>query len=281
MPDESKTPENGRRYSVASLRHSLEVLDQFAQQESWSLSDLTARVTQPKSRIYRSLITFEECGYLQREPRTGRFRLGPRLAELSTASARYEQLRWRALPPLQALADATGETVNVGILFGGEAVTVQVVEGRHAVRMHCAVGNRSPAHCNSLGKAMMAQYPDLEIDAYIQGAELKRLTPNTIVDRAALKAHLRQVRDQGFAIDDEEQAQGLRCVAVPITDHTGLVVAAVSVAAPTTRLSLEGAIELAQQVKACARTISRMLGSPSLALHGDPPGDPPAGALPR
>ena len=235
MTRKSRASGARKRYSIASLRGALEVLDQFAQQESWSLGDLTEKVGYGKSRVFRSLSTFEDCGYVVRDEKSGRYRLGPRISALSSASAKYEQLRWRALPPLQALSDDTGETVHVGILFGDEVVTVQLVEGRHDVRMHCAVGSRSPAYCNALGKILLAYLPEPEIDVYVQQVERVPVTPQTVVEAGALKAQLLEIRRQGYAIDNEEREQGLRCVAAPITDHSGQVVASVSLSAPTTR----------------------------------------------
>jgi IclR family transcriptional regulator, KDG regulon repressor len=267
MVRKAKEPGERNSYSIASLRGALEVLDQFVQQESWSLGDLTQKIGQGKSRVFRSLSTFEDCGYLVREEPSGRYRLGPRLAALSTASAKCEQLRWRALPPLQALADATGETVHVGILFGDDVVTVQLVEGHHDVRMHCAVGKHSPAYCNALGKILLAYFPEPEIDAYIAAVEREAMTPYTVVEADALKRQLLEIRRCGYAIDNEERELGLRCVAAPITDHSGQVGASLSLSAPTTRLSVEEALELVPIVKESARTISYMLGSPSLARN--------------
>lgn len=263
MGQKSRAPRE--QYSIASLRGALEVLDQFEHRESWSLGDLTQAIGQSKSRVFRSLSTFEHCGYLERDEETGRYRLGPRLAALSTASAKSEQLRWRSLPPLQALAGETGETVQVGILFGDDVVTTQLVEGRHDVRMHCAVGKHSPAYCNALGKVLLAYFPEPEIDAYIESVERPPMTPNTVVEALALKRQLLAIRQQGYAIDNEERELGLRCVAAPITDAGGQVVASVSLSAPTIRLSEAYAGELVPKVRECARTISHMMGSPSFS----------------
>ena len=252
-------------YSIAALRASLEVLDRFAEREVWGLGELTERVGQAKSRVFRILSTFEECGYLHRNEASGSYSLGPRAMALGTASVQYEQLRWRAIPPLQVLAEHTGETTHVGILFGTDVVTVQLVEGKHDVRMHASVGKRSPAHSSSLGKVLLAYFPEPEIDSYIQGAVLKAMTPHTIVKPDELKRHLLKVREQGYALDNEEREIGLRCIAAPITDHTGLVTAAVSISAPSVRLSPERAQSFIPNIKECARMISRMLGSPTLS----------------
>ncbi len=251
-------------YSIAALRASLSVLDQFGQRESWGLSDLTQEVGQSKTRVFRILNTFEECGYLVRDQGSGSYRIGPRLSALSAGSVKFEQLRWRAIPPLQTLAEATGETVHVGILYGAQVVTVQLVEGRHEIRMHSSVGKRSPAHASSLGKVLLAYFPEPEIDEFLRTADLKAMTHNTVTDPAQLKRQLLEIRSSGCALDNEELELGLRCVAAPITDHTGLVTASVSVSAPTTRMSPEKARELVPKVKETGRAISRMLGSPSL-----------------
>jgi IclR family acetate operon transcriptional repressor len=265
MARKPKAVEKRGVHSIASLQGALEVLSQFAHQESWSLSELTQTLDQGKSRVFRSLCTFEACGYLARDEETGRYRLGRQVASLSTNSAKHEQLRWQALPPLQSLVDATGETVHVGVLFGDDVVTVQLVEGRHDVRMHCAVGKHSPAYCNALGKILLAYFPEPEIDAYVGSIERKAMTPYTVVEADALKRQLIEIRRVGYAIDNEELELGLRCVGAPITDHSGEVVAALSLSAPTIRLSEKGALELVPRVKDCARTISYMLGSRSLA----------------
>lgn len=265
MATKSNAAGRRRSYTFSSLRGALEVLNEFAHQESWSLGDLTQKIGQGKSRVFRSLSTFEDCGYLVRDRSTGRYRLGPRLAALSTEAAKAEQIRWRALPPLQALTEATGETAHVGILFGHDVVTVQLVEGRHDVRMHCAVGNHSPAYCNALGKVLLAYFPEPEIDAYIDAVERTPMTQYTVVEAEELKAQLLEIRRSGFAIDNEERELGLRCVAAPITDQSGQVVASVSLSAPTTRMDESKARELVPRVKECGLDISHMMGSPSLA----------------
>lgn len=264
MARSSRAPTTRNAYSIATLRASLDVLNRFGERDAWSLADLTEEVGQAKSRVFRILSTFEECGYLTRDTASGEYRPGPRLVALTASPIRYEQLRWQALPPLQLLAEDTGETAHVGILFGTEVVTVQLVEGRHEVRMHSSVGKRSPANASSLGKVLLAYFPEPEIDEFLRTTKLHRMTPHTIVDAKKLREHLREVRDAGYALDKEELQVGLRCVAAPITDHTGRVVASVSISAPSFRLDEQAALRLVPRVIECARTISRMLGSPSL-----------------
>lgn len=268
MAEESGAP--GARggkdpYLLASLHRGLEVLDCFAEREAWTLTDLAAHLGQSKATIFRVLHTLEQFGYLAKDATTGRYGLGLRLHALGSAAMRHEQLRWQALPPLQDLAEATGETVHVGILHEGVVVTVQIVEGTHAVRMHSAVGKRSPAHASALGKVLLAHLPDAEVDAVIAAQGLARFTANTITTPEALRGALHRVRLDGIARDEEEIEPGLRCIAAPITDRSGRPTAALAISAPASRMDAARVAELIPRVKATAARISRMLGSPSMA----------------
>jgi IclR family transcriptional regulator, KDG regulon repressor len=250
-------------YLLGSLRKGLDVLDCFTRQKSWSLAELAAALGQPKPTLFRILHTIEAFGYLQKDPETGRYSPGMRLHTLGSAAVRHEQLRWQALPPLQDLARDTGETVHVGILYDGEAICVQAVDGTRLVRMHAFVGKRTAAHASSLGKVLLAYLPDAEVET-LAARGLAACTPHTLTDPAALRAALLQVRAQGYALDDEEMEPGLRCIGAPIIDHTGRPCAAVAVSAPASRMDPARIAALVPLVKATAGRISRMLGSPTM-----------------
>lgn len=250
-------------YMLGSLRKGLEVIDCFARQQSWSLAELATTLGQTKPTVFRILHTLEEFGYLSKDAATGRYALGLRFHTLGSAAVRHEQVRWQALAPLQDLARDTGETVHVGILYDGEAICVQAVDGTRLVRMHAFVGKRTPAHASALGKMLLAYQPDAVIEALIVGRGLPRFTRNTIGDGAALREALRRVRAQGWALDDEEMELGLRCLGAPITDHTGRACASVAISAPASRMDSAHIEQLLPLVQATASRISRMLGSPA------------------
>jgi DNA-binding IclR family transcriptional regulator len=250
-------------YRLGSLRKGLELLDSFARQETWSLAELAAELGQTKPTVFRILHTIEEFGYLQKDPVTGRYSLAMRFHTLGSSAVRHEQLRWQALPPLQDLATETGETVHVGILYDGEAICVQAVDGSRLVRMHAFVGKRTPAHASALGKVLLAHVPDAELDAFVSHG-LPRFTPHTLTDPTLLREALHKVRTQGWALDDEEMEIGLRCLGAPITDHSGRPCACVAVSAPVARMDADRLATLTPLVKATAARISRMLGSPSM-----------------
>lgn len=249
-------------YLLGSLRKGLEVIDCFTRQESWTLAELAAVLDVSKPSIFRILHTLEEFGFLTKDPATARYALGLRFHTLGSAAVRHEHLRWQALPPLQDLARATGETVHVGILYDAEAICVQAVEGTHLVRMHAFVGKRTPAHASALGKVLLAHLPSDERDAFLAGRPLAAFTPRTITDPARLRSTLARIRRDGWALDDEELETGLRCLGAPITDHTGRATACVAVAAPAARMTPERVAELIPQVRQVAGRISAMLGSP-------------------
>ncbi len=250
-------------YRLGSLRKGLELLDRFAQRRSWSLAELAVELGQPKPSVFRLLHTIEEFGYLQKDPETGRYALGLRLHTLGSAAVHHEQLRWQALAPLQDLARDTGETVHVGILYDGEAICVQAVDGTRLVRMHAFVGKRTPAHASALGKMLLAYLPEAEF-ATLAARGLPAFTPHTLTTPEALRAALHRIRAEGFALDEEEMEPGLRCLAAAITDHLGRPCAALGVSAPAARMDRDRIADLIPRVKTAAGRISRMLGSPSL-----------------
>jgi len=254
-------------YVVNALRKGLDVIDALSRRESWSLAELVVELKQSKATLFRCLHTLESAGYVRKDPDSGRYSLGMRVFALGTVALRSEQLRWQALPPLQDLAARTGETVHVGILYDGVAVTVQVVEGTQAVRMHAVAGKRCPAHASALGKVLLACVPDAEVDAFVAAQGLKAYTTHTLASPAALKAALRRIREQGYAIDREEMELGVKCIGAAITDREGRAFAALSVSAPAARMNDERIEALVPTVKATALTISRMLGSPGLVVE--------------
>ena len=158
-------------------------------------------------------------GYLQKDPAKARYSLGLRLHSLGSAAVRHQQLRWQSLPPLQQLAQQTGETVHVGVLFEGSVICVQAVDGTHMVRTESLLGKHSPIHASAMGKILLAYLPEHELDALLAGRKFARFTPKTITDPAALRRALHRVRVQEWVLDDEEMETGLRCIAAPILDR--------------------------------------------------------------
>lgn len=253
-------------YLLGSLHKGLEVIDCFTRKPSWTLAELVGALDQSKATLFRILYTLESFGYVHKEG--VRYSLGLRFRTLGSAAVQREQLRWQSLPPLQELAQQTGETVHVGILYDGEAICVQAVDGTHLVRAQSLLGKAGPLHASALGKVLLAHLPESQRESLLSGRQLTRYTPNTITDTRKLHGALQVIRRQGWVLDNEELEPGLRCVGAPIMDHTRQVCAAVAISAPASRMDKPRIDQLIPRVKGTAQRISEMLGCPATP-HAD------------
>ena len=238
----------------------LDLLEAFTEDGAHSLTDLSARTGIPKPTAFRLLRTLEDRGYVRRGG--GQYALGFRCFILGATATRDLDVRTQALPHLVALRDATGETVQVAVLESWRVVYLErVLSERPVAYMKSRAGAVLPAHCTGLGKALLAFRPPEEVAAHYRVAGLPRFTPSTITDVDALLAELDAIRRRGYATDEEEREIGVRCVAAPVRDHRGEVVAAISVAGPGERLPRPLVdSHTAEQVVTCAAAISNHLG---------------------
>lgn len=256
-----------RTYRVQVLDRAVGILDALgAAREPLAASEVAERLSLHKSTIHRLLTVLEGHQLIRRDPATARYALGLRLFQLGNQAVSGFRLADTALPFLARLVRDTGETAHVCVLDGDETVSLANVEGPRNVRMPATVGRRTPAHCTSVGKAMLAFQP-ASVDRVLARTPLQALTPRTLVTRRALLADLEQVRLRGYAIDDEEVEEGLRCVGAPVRNHAGEVVASISIAGPVFRLKKQRIPELARAVVGAARDLSAELGYVDAGSH--------------
>jgi len=255
-----------RRMRLSSVANAVRLTKAFSEQEyEMGISALAMRLGLAKSTVHRLATTLVEYDMLEQNRETGKYRLGLAFFELGTLVRRKMDAATEAQGEIHALADASGETVQLAILDHLTVLYIRIRESRQAIRMSSGLGSRAPAHCTSVGKALLAFQPP-EVVQQVIDAGLKRYTVNTIVDGEALKTELATIRARGYALDDEEIELGLRCVAAPIRDHSGQVIAAISVAAPVQRMSKKIVQSTIPSVVAAADAISRRLGYiPTLA----------------
>jgi DNA-binding IclR family transcriptional regulator len=205
--------------------------------------------------------TLEKAGYLMRDSDTRRYRPGIKVLQLGFTAISSLDIRQVARPYLVQLSQQVGETVSLSVLDGMEIVYIDRVRNQQIVGVVLGMGSRLPAHCASMGKAMLAHLPPEELRRRLDQAGLKPRTPKSLVDWAALEDELERVRQQGYAINDEELEIGLRAVAAPIWDSSSQVVAAANITGSAAMLSLERLeSELALAVRHTADQISRALG---------------------
>ena len=186
--------------------------------------------------------------------------MGLKLFELGSKAIAHLDWRERARPVLQRLASQTGETAHLCILDDGEVLYLEKVEAPRTVRVPSIVGRRYPAHCGAAGKTLLAFQPEEEIEELIKRRGLKAYTRNTLTTPAQLREGLRLVREQGYAIDNEEFEEGLECIGAPIRDYSGKVVAAISIAGPAFRITEDKLPVLARSVIEAAQELSDDLG---------------------
>ena len=255
------------RLRLSSVANSIRLTKAFSESEyEMGISALAARLGLAKSTVHRLATTLVEYDILEQNRETGKYRLGLALFELGTLVRRKMDVMSEAQAQIHALADLSGETVQLAILDHLSVLYIRIRESRQAVRMSSGLGSRAPAHCTSVGKVLLAHQTPETIQQVIDNG-LRRYTPNTITEPAALLAELESIRQRGHAIDDEEIESGLRCVAAPIRDHSGRVIAAISVAAPVQRMTKKNVQTTVPSVVAAAEAISRRLGyMPSLGV---------------
>ena len=225
------------------------------------LLELARALQWNKSTTHRLLATLVTQGYVQQDQETGRYRLGLKAFQLGAAFTRDLELRREVAPTLNFLKAQTEQGVSLVVLepVTREVVFIDRVEGSHPLRMHTSVGMRFPANCTAAGKAIMAYLPAADL-APLLGSGLLARTAASMITADALRAEFPIIRKHGYATDDEENAEGVRCVAAPIFDHIGRPVAAISISGPAVQIPTEVFPTLGPIVRDAAADVSRRLG---------------------
>ena len=242
---------------VPAIERALTVLETLAQsRKGYSVSELSRRLSLPKSSLHLILRTLERRGYLQKQSAGGRYRFGLKLIALSRAALDGVELREEARPFLAALSRDTGLTVQMGILERSEIVIIERIESESAVRVVSWIGRRLDLNSTAVGKALLAFLPEAELDAELRAGHLTRHNDRTIPSMGALRKELDRVRLLGYAECDEEDELGVRCVGAPILDQRGHAIAAISVAGTTMQIPQDRVSTLGELVKAAGAEIS-------------------------
>jgi DNA-binding IclR family transcriptional regulator len=251
--------------TVPALDKALNILEALAESKlGLSLPEVVQRTGSAKSSVHCLLITLERRGYIHRNARTGRYMFGTRLFSLANTSIMGLTLREQAAPRLWGLAERTHLTVHMAILERGEAVLVAKYEPIGALRLATWIGKRMEVHCTGLGKAMLAYLPEDKVLRIIKEHGMPRHNENTICSPKRLLEDLELSAQRGYALDDEEDEIGLRCVGVPIRQPEGEVVAAISVAGTTTQIPRENIVPLSREL---TETASKIVAAMTAQAH--------------
>ena len=246
--------------AVQTVERALDLLECLARSSGWmGISELSQATGQPLGTIHRLLKTLTTRDYVVRDSSTRRYTLGPAFRRL--AGSGLQTLDWTELatPFLQELVEVSGETANLAVLERNRAVYEAQAQSTRMVRMFTVLGNRVPLHCTGCGKVLLANQPDSVIASIVAESGLPRYTETTITDFGQLQQELEMIRRQGYAVDNGEQEDGVRCLAVPVYNAKGKVVAAMSVSGPSSRVDSRYIPILLPHLKRISAAISSAL----------------------
>ncbi len=247
-------------YKVQALDRAFAVLDLLAESEMpLGLGQVASSLQLHKSTAHRFLMVLERHRMVERTS-NGKFRLGLKLFDLGNRSIEQFDLRERAQPHLRRLVSETEETAHLCILEGAHVIYIDKIEPTRSVRMITRVGASNPVYCTSVGKAILAFLPEERVADIIRRIRFERFTHRTISTPESLRAEIDKTRRRGYAVDDEELEEGLRCIAVPLLDAQRQPVAAVSVSGPSFRVTAQKLPSIANHLLQCVRGISADMG---------------------
>jgi DNA-binding IclR family transcriptional regulator len=230
----------------------------MASRKGLAVSEIARSLGLARSTTFYIINTIEECGYIYRTTPRGRYTFTAKLLELASRSLGCLGVREPAAPFLRTLMQKTGLTVHLGVIAQNEVVLIDKVAPLAGQQLATWVGKRMPIHCTGLGKALMAYLPEEQIEYHIKQG-LIRYNENTIVSASKLKDEFLRIQSHGYAIDDEEETVGLRCIGAPVFDKNNQAVAAISIAGTSEQLSDEKLDRLVRAVKQAAAAISAHL----------------------
>jgi DNA-binding IclR family transcriptional regulator len=246
---------------LTSLEKALKLLDAVAKAKSVGLRDVAAELGFPPSTTHRLLGVLTNSRYLKQDHETKKYQLSLKFLEMAAAVRENLDVITVARPHMVSLTHATSETVNLAFFEGAEIVYVdQIANSDSLLRMFTRVGTRAPLYCTGVGKAYLAGQSTEFVSEYWTAADKKKYTEKTILDETALNRELDAVRRLGYAVDNEEMEIGVRCVASPIRQHIGSIIAAVSISGPSSRLTSDRTPRVGELVRRAADEISTDLG---------------------
>lgn len=246
---------------IASVQRAVDILNLYDHTHiELGTTDIARQLGIAKSTISGLVQTLEWNGLLEKNPSTRKYRLGYKLAEYAGILLNQTDLRQLAIPQLEELLGWCNESVNLAVLDQSYVVYIERLNGTNMLGMRSEIGKREPVHSTALGKAILAFTSQADVHDLLQRVQLTPRTPKTIVDPQEFIDEIVRTRQRGYALDDEENEIGGRCVAAPILDHRGKPVAAVSISAPVQRFPQDKVAEYGSKVIQAARAVSKRLG---------------------
>ena len=246
---------------IQSIDRALQVLELFSlEKPEWGITEISKALNIYKSNVHNILTTLSEKSFVKKDAKTNKYKLGIKFFELGSVVIKNMDLRKIAHPYMEKLLKEFNETAHLGILVEGEILSIEQEESGQSLSPRIFIGKRAPLHCTGVGKAIMAYLPKDKFSFTIKEMGLIRYTENTITNKEELEKELEKIREQGYAVDNMEHEEGVRCVAGPIRDYTGKVSASLSVSGPAFRINENNIPNIAKKVKEYCDCISEEMG---------------------
>lgn len=247
--------------TIQSLDRAISVLEYLSLRGGQTLTQIATSMDQSPATIYRVLSTFEARGLVVTDSTSQTWSVGPMTFRIGSAFLRRTSVIERARPFMRQLMDQTGETANLGIQSGANVMFISQVETHHSIRAFFPPGTVAPMHASGIGKALLSRLNKEEVKRLLDAERLTPFTSNTFDDLDSLLTNLAVCRERGFALDDEEKTEGMRCIAAPVSNIHGEVVAGISVSGPTNRICDTKVEQYGELIKHAADELSAALGS--------------------
>jgi len=247
-------------FFIRSFAKGMKVLELLSDNEALTVTQVAKLMNINRASSHRFLSTLKELGYADKDD-SSRYYLTSKVIELGMKVLDRFEIRKIAHPFLQELSGKYNETINLGYFNGEEVLTIDKIDSTEILRMDAGIGGGEPAYCTSLGKAILAFLPDMQLEEYLQAIELTPFTPNTVISKDKLKEELIRIKENGYSIDDEELSVGLRCVGAPLFNHSGQALYAISISGPSIRMGSKKIEEMQRVLKKICKNLSEKMGN--------------------
>lgn len=245
---------------VKSVDRALKIVKWVSANQNMGVTEIARHIDINKSAVYRILSTLVKHGFIEKDPKTNRYKVGYAFLGIASDLLESIDLRSEAMPFLKELEAMTNEVIHLVVYDQGEVVYIEKLEGNETLRMHSQVGRRAPMHCTGVGKAILAYLPRQMVSNILDQKGMPEHTATTIVDQEAFFHELEKVKRRGYAFDLEENEQGISCIAAPIFNHKKEIAAAISISGPTLRMTEERLDQLKDKITSVGQRMSNRLG---------------------
>lgn len=246
---------------IHSIDRALQILELFSlEKPEWGVTEISKALNIYKSNVHNVLTTLAEKGFVKKDPKTDKYKLGIKFFELGSVVIKNMNLRKIAHPYIEELSKKFHETVHLEVSDKGRVISIEGEESDKGLCSHIEIGKRTPLHCTAIGKAIMAYLSEDEISLIVKEKGLEKFTENTITTQKDLENEFKKIQEQGYAVDNMEHEEGVRCVAGPIRDYTGKIIASMSISGPAFRINENNVPVIAKKVKEYCDCISEEMG---------------------